>query len=387
MREALRLVANAEIASHLTLAYDAWAPVEMGGKVPDENKKRESWLGELGKISVSQDYAKAFNRWKSGFAGPSDRVFTLRAGSRLLVGHGTGSATDVGLTIHHTWGVPMIPGSALKGLCAHYLDAVYGPDDPAVPAWRQNDTERRPFQGVLRRNGFALSGPGDALRAIFGSPDADDDRDARAGGAQAGASAGFVTFHDALYVPASAPANLPYAPDVLTVHQREYYASSGAVWPNDYDSPNPVSFLTVKPGVEFMFILTGPAEWAELADRILREALSEWGVGGKTSSGYGRFASPIVQAASRPSNKPKYEPGARISVVRVADPKARDRTWLQADDGFGGVAPPGCPPLEMGGTVVVMIGNINAPVGSPPTYNFKMPPAESQQGRDSGKKR
>ena len=32
----------------------------------------------------------------------------------------------MGLTVHHTWGVPVIPGASLKGLCAHYTAATYG---------------------------------------------------------------------------------------------------------------------------------------------------------------------------------------------------------------------------------------------------------------------
>jgi CRISPR-associated protein Cmr6 len=52
--------------------------------------------------------------------------------SRLLVGHGTQSPTEVGLTTHRTWGVPVVPGTALKGLLSHYVDAVYGPRDPKL---------------------------------------------------------------------------------------------------------------------------------------------------------------------------------------------------------------------------------------------------------------
>ena len=69
----------------------------------------------------------------------------------------------------------------------------------------------------------------------------------RGNGFEAGAAAGLVTFHDALYVPGSLPDNKPFAPDILTVHQKGYYDSSGNTSPNDYDSPTPVSFLTVRP--------------------------------------------------------------------------------------------------------------------------------------------
>jgi hypothetical protein len=66
--------------------------------------------------------------------------------------------------------------------------------------------------------------------------------------------------------------------------------------PSDFDSPNPVSFLSVAGSFDLRLSWSGPAEtppeqakaWTELAMEILCEALSEWGVGGKTSSGYGR---------------------------------------------------------------------------------------------------
>ncbi len=79
----------------------------------------------------------------------------------------------------------------------------------------------------------------------------------RAHGLDAGASAGAVVFHDALYVPRSCADDRPFAADVLTVHQKAYYDSEGATSPNDYDSPNPVAFLTVRPGARLLFALSG----------------------------------------------------------------------------------------------------------------------------------
>jgi CRISPR-associated protein Cmr6 len=58
--------------------------------------------------------------------------------------------------------------------------------------------------------------------------------------------------------------------------------------PNDYDSPTPVGFISVKPGAKLLLAVGGQAEWAKLALRLLTEAIHEWGAGGKTSAGYGR---------------------------------------------------------------------------------------------------
>jgi CRISPR type III-B/RAMP module RAMP protein Cmr6 len=191
--------------------------------------------------------------------------------------------------VHHTWGVPVIPGSALKGLVAHYVDATYGPTDPGKAPWEQLGDERvrADYQGVTWNRRRIERGPGAIYRAVFGAPDARKDDQMREHGLDAGAATGLVTFHDALYVPESIADDKPFTSDVLTVHQKDYYNSSGGSWPNDYDSPNPVAFLTVRPECRLLLALSGPSEWTELAAQLLADALKNWGVGGKTAAGYG----------------------------------------------------------------------------------------------------
>jgi len=294
MRLALQNVGTPE---HVALAYDAWAPVGGDGKVPVDDKEpqrkpqdtRTKWLSNLEDIKVSDDYARSFERWKASFSAAGDRLAELTLASRLLIGHGNASAIDVGLTVHHTWGVPVIPGSALKGLVAHYVDATYGPADASKNPWEQQGDERVRvgYQGVTWNHRRIERGPGAIYRALFGAPDARDDATMREHGFDAGATAGLITFHDALYVPGSARDDKPFATDVLTVHQKGYYDSSGQSAPNDYDSPNPVAFLTVRPKCRLLLALSGPSEWTELAAQLLADALEKWGVGGKTAAGYG----------------------------------------------------------------------------------------------------
>jgi CRISPR-associated protein Cmr6 len=315
MRQVIQSVGTPD---HIGLAYDTWAPVGDDGKVSDE--KRATWLSALAAIAVPADYSRSFERWRASFQAPGDHVFELVLASRLLVGHGNSSAVDIGITVHHTWGVPVIPGSALKGLVAHFVDAVYGPDDPTLPPWEQSGMERAraDYQGVTWRGRRIERGPGAVYRALFGAPDAEADDLMRERGLDAGASSGLVTFHDALYMPRNGEEDRPFAADVLTVHQKAYYDSTGGSWPNDYDNPNPVAFLTVRPGVRLLFALSGPAHWTELAERLLRDALEEWGVGGKTSAGYGRLIAP-EQVRAHASAAPATT--ARASV----NPKTGDR--------------------------------------------------------------
>ncbi len=260
-------------SDHFGLAYDVLAPSPSLNN-GDYETAREAWLSDCEKIAIAPDYARFYGQWVDSFAGDSlssQREASLT--SRLLVGHGNPSASEVGLTVHRTWGVPMIPGAALKGLTAHYVDAVYGGEAVEVEA----DFRRQAWNGPAESHG-----PGEHFGALFGASAAD--------GTEEVAKQGLVVFHDALFVPGSAikdGRDRPFARDVLTVHQKEYYRKCD-VWPNDWDSPNPVGFITVRPNVRLLLAVTGPDGWRDLAMKFLLEALREWGAGAKTSLGYGR---------------------------------------------------------------------------------------------------
>ena len=99
--------------------------------------------------------------------------------------------------------------------------------------------------------------------------------------------------HDALFFPGNA-IEKPFLADVLTVHHANYYQGKGRA--NDYESPNPVGFLSVRPGTEFLLAVElAPGEkaeydpWVDFAHKMLIEALGDWGIGSKTAAGYGRL--------------------------------------------------------------------------------------------------
>jgi CRISPR-associated protein Cmr6 len=260
--------------SHFGHAYDLFAPPPgSDGKVNPQ--LRDAWLACCEQVDIAADYAQFYERWNHSFSAAecTMREVALAPASRLLIGHGNRSGSDVGLTVHRTWGVPVLPGSALKGLTAHYVDAVYGD---------REEPERRQWLGPTWTSGRvrAGDGAGAAFAGLFGAPEVD--------GEENSARRGLVEFHDALYVPGSSHAK-PFSRDVLTVHQKQYYDSQGKSWPNDWDSPNPVGFITVRPGTSFLLVLTGPRDWREHAMSLLLAALAEWGIGGKTSAGYGRL--------------------------------------------------------------------------------------------------
>jgi CRISPR-associated protein Cmr6 len=120
---------------------------------------------------------------------------------------------------------------------------------------------------------------------------------------------GVITFHDAWVVPQSLTNGAPRL-DVMTPHHPKWQTNEAP--PTDFDSPVPVSFLSVAGTFDLRLSWSGPAgasqdqaeAWTKLAMQLLQEALAEWGVGGKTSSGYGR----LVPANSVSSNRQSLPP-------------------------------------------------------------------------------
>ena len=334
MRAKVRDRVGLKTGDHVGLAYTTLAPVDQGGKVPDDAK--DPWLAELAAIAIVPDYRAHVDAWITSFARTSTRMFTLTLDARLLIGHGNASGTDVGLIVHHTWGVPIVPGSALKGTLAHHVAATYG-SDPSVTT---PDPARDPWRGVGWAGTAVARGPGELYRALFGAPEADDDR---ATGAP-GAVRGCVVFHDALYLGIASPvreviapapeSTRPFAADTLTVHQKHYYGDRGKSEPCDHDDPNPVGFLTVRPEAQFVVVLEGPPDWTALAGELLRESLAQRGVGGKTTNAYGRATLTDARAPAPPPSAAVAELSAWLDEARGAvahrDLLARIRSeWLE----------------------------------------------------------
>jgi CRISPR-associated protein Cmr6 len=177
----------------------------------------------------------------------------------MVIGIGEKGPLEVGLTLNHTWGVPYIPGSALKGIAAATASkllqdpAWLGPKDPS------SSTEA-----------------GESYEHMFGLV----------------SQKGCVVFHDAWWDPKGERC-LPLKPDVMTVHHADYYQKDAP--PSDTDSPNPVSFVSVIG--TYLIVLEGESEWCEAAADILRIGTKDFGIGAKTRAGYGRLALGTVQRA------------------------------------------------------------------------------------------
>lgn len=189
---------------------------------------------------------------------------------RLVVGLGSGSVYETSMTLHHIYGVPYIPGSAVKGVVRNFIiTEVFGYND-------KDELDLENAEGRASKN--------EAFCDIFGCPEQSFYKEARAGK---------VIFMDAF--PTASPT---IKSDVMTPHYRDYYSdSSGKIAPADYLNPEPIVFLTVE-DTPFRFYLLAKKECKEVFDNVidghtiyewLKKALSEHGIGAKTAVGYGYF--------------------------------------------------------------------------------------------------
>lgn len=270
--------ARVPVAGHALLWLQRMAPLPDSADGRLTSQQKDAHLDAVAGIPVPSFYARAYTRWRESLEERAQFI-EIELTSRLLVGHGDPSPTEVGVTLHPTYGVPYIPGTALKGLLSHYIQATRG-GEPGwrAPIFRAKKTDTTAPLG----DGDPVEPPGEWYAAVFGAP-------AITGKADVDAK-GYVRFEDALLVP-NPGGQRPLIRDVLTPHHKTYYDSHGEKRPIDWDEPNPVGFLTVAPGTRFLLAVSwecGAEAWADLAVAELLSALETRGVGGKTSAGYGR---------------------------------------------------------------------------------------------------
>ncbi len=343
------LAARARRCHHLGLILGRYAPRQV---INNDNwddrghiKWRDHWLREdvlprFHKGQPREDWQHLqeaiHNRWKKMTAGAMH--FEAQARGRLIVGLGGKGVLEFGLTLQHTSGLPVIPGSALKGLARTYalltiaaelkmrpfsltqisrleernkqrrqqkLPPLRTPleylDEALVSA---DDESRRkaliPATGVIdimpgRRAGEQDPEQliGEAIQRLSSSDDhlfpvAAHYRSAF-GSQEAG---GACIFYDAVVARLSDQGTL-FEADVMTPHFGDYYTSGGEQPPHDADSPNPITFVTVAAGTTFAFAVglrpNGDPAVGDQAVRWLQAALGELGIGAKTAAGYGVF--------------------------------------------------------------------------------------------------
>ena len=297
--------------------------------------------------ALSALYRLAYTRWRDNLpaTGLAETLATPPH-NRLIVGLGQKGVVEAGLRLHHTYGVPLVPGSALKGLVSHYCAEVWGKSEPRYAR------------------------EGDYHELLFGTTD----------------DSGVIRFDDAWMLPESLADGI--LGDVMTPHHQEWQTNPDAA-PTDFDSPDPVPFLSVAGRFHVAIDWQGPDDdqataWTKRAMDLLQAALADWGVGGKTSSGYGRLVKPDAKggaalATQAGQKKDKRDSGVPASVT-IVGPRPSGFDVQEEGRPTGtltlGTAPPGVV-TAVGSVANVLVHNDDP---KKPQYKWPNPPKQPTKG-------
>ncbi len=218
----------------------------------DEKQKAEFFRQLTQNRPLTQDLVRAnYQRWQRMVGVlPHSQTFTASPEWRMVVGLGKSSILETSMTCDRITGIPIIPGSALKGLAASY--AMLCELEKTDRGEAETDSD---------------------FKAIFGTQ----------------GETGAVIFLDAV------PTKLPKLEvDIMNNHHPNYYGdNTGNTPPAPWDSPNPVYFLTLGRASEFAFAVVGRGKETDIQNYVnkavdwLKAGLSEMGIGAKTAAGYG----------------------------------------------------------------------------------------------------
>lgn len=187
---------------------------------------------------------------------------------RLIIGLGASHPQETSMTLHHTYGIPYIPGSAIKGATRYCAVLKFAEKDK-----KDDEGWEKAIERISRslEEGTVLGISLDSLKFknlidIFGTQN----------------QHGEVIFMDAY------PLNeVNLKIDIMNPHYQNYY--SGKEPPADWQNPNPIKFLTVEK-TKFQFnLLSKDEDLLVKSEALLKSALKELGIGAKTAIGYGIF--------------------------------------------------------------------------------------------------
>jgi CRISPR type III-B/RAMP module RAMP protein Cmr6 len=264
---------------------------------------RPEWRSQMQeKLNALQNRHEAMLKWYK------QRDFAMRHIEakpvwRFVVGLGAAHVLETGITLHRLFGLPIIPGSALKG-AARTWALLKLAEELGVPilspteAAAKSQTPLEKFEAVIlsqesEREQAAL------LSQLLQDSTISDEAPIRNLSPQelrekcqpffevfgSTERAGSVIFFDAI------PLEVPkFQLDIMNPHYPNYYRTQGQNPPADWESPNPVFFLTVTK-THYRFAIAARSEQGnrllDLAEKWLKGALADLGIGAKTSADYG----------------------------------------------------------------------------------------------------
>jgi CRISPR-associated protein Cmr6 len=267
------------VVKNPALIFGKFIPYTLEKKEENENKdkylqlviKETNFL--LQNTNLLKSLHERIEHWIKN-TGNNLEKFEAKTSWRLIIGLGASHPQETSMTLHHIYGIPYIPGSAIKGVTRHWAVLKFADNN-------RKDNEK--FEDVIKRIAGALESGNDLnievdkitfkdLIDIFGTQE----------------KQGKVIFFDAYPV---GEINLKI--DVMNPHYSEYYSKGQP--PTDWQNPVPIKFLAVEKDTRFRFYLASNMKddpdknLVTKAKQLLSEALKNYGIGAKTSLGYGIF--------------------------------------------------------------------------------------------------
>jgi CRISPR-associated protein Cmr6 len=226
---------------------------------------------------------------------------------RLAIGLGSGSVFETSISLHHIYGFPYIPASAVKGALRSYLiTTLQGTEVNSEALLFHNSKEMCDIFGCGEETIYDENGQKKRMSTFY-KRCFDEDK-AKFGKDKSQyrfpeitEKIGDIIFFDAY--PTHSPQGCIKA-DIMNPHYPDYYGYQVGhpkfQPPADYQSPVPIIFLTVE-GLTFQFMVglhkgveniniklgTKGGDMLSVVSDFLKDALTEKGIGAKTAVGYG----------------------------------------------------------------------------------------------------
>ncbi len=186
-------------------------------------------------------------------------LIELKTNYRLVIGSEQ-SIYETSIRLHHIYGIPYIPASAIKGVVRSYYILEKFANKLEEYKDRYNKFEEEVLfkkeDGKYKEKCFV---------DIFGSQEQE----------------GKIIFFDAF------PTTKPKIKiDIMNPHYGHYYNDGKA--PTDTKNPIPINFLTIE-NTTFKFFIASKESLDKNFITLFKEALQDHGIGGKTAVGYGIF--------------------------------------------------------------------------------------------------
>lgn len=256
-------------------------------KWKDLPERELKYVPDFRKIQFKKIKTRQSETAKSLYGESNCRELNLKTENRLIMGLGTASVYEVGITLHHIYGIPFIPATSIKGAVRSFIiQGKYEGKEwlaigekefcdlfgcPAKLKYKEPKDGKKEWLSFYEKN-----------KKNYNNID--------------GARIGKIIFLDAF------PTTIPeIKEDIMTPHYGPYYTDGQA--PADYHSPTPIPFLTVE-NTYFQFIVAGGDNTlVNTAEKYLLNTLTDFGIGAKTSVGYGYFEPPKIRKGNESEEK------------------------------------------------------------------------------------